>query len=214
MPLEIRATGDWGGAELANVEAVARSVAACFSGFGQESIAILLEPASDEGSQPMTLFAKNAAGEFVVRLNVRGNLWARLAYQFAHEFCHVLANPTTFTFDRFTWIEETLCETGSLFALRSMAKTWAVDPPYPNWRDYASSLADYAAKRISEPAHCLTPGQPFPDWLAGRLPYLEANPGLREDITIIAKELLPLFEKDPSRWRALRYLHSLPRLLP
>jgi hypothetical protein len=94
MTLLIRADqGDWGGAQLTDVEAVAGSAAATFGALHEnESLAIALEPTA---GPPMTLPTTNPAGEFVIRLNVRGNLWARLAYQFAHEFCHVLADPRT-----------------------------------------------------------------------------------------------------------------------
>ncbi|MDP9257787.1 MAG: hypothetical protein M3Q31_14695, partial [Actinomycetota bacterium] len=160
---------------------------------------------------PIALFARNARGEFVVRLNVRGNLWARLVYQFAHELCHVLADPRTFTVDRFTWIEEALCETASLFALERLASDWAETPPYPNWREYAGALADYKAKRVSDPMHSPPPGVPFTTWLAQRLPLLESDAGRRDDNTVIAKGLLPIFAADRGAWRALRYLHSGPR---
>jgi hypothetical protein len=203
--------GDWGGAESSNVEAVARSVATSFSAYDdRESVAILLEPAS-EGHSPAALSATGPSGEFVVRLNVRGRFWARLVYQFAHEYCHVLADPRTFKVDRFTWIEEALCETASLFALRHVSKAWADAPPYPNWRDYSAALARYEAEHVSNHARSLPPGEQFLTWLAQRLPLLEADASRRDDNTIIAKELLPNFEADSAAWRALRHLHTCPR---
>ena len=214
MGLAIQANeGDWGGAQLSDIEAVARSVADSFAAFDEdEVIAIALEPTASKGDPPRTLPGTGPGGS-VVRLNVRGNLWARLAYQFGHEYCHVLADPTT-RLDRdspFAWIEEALCETGSLFALRSMAKEWAVRPPYPNWREYASSLAEYEAEHVSDPIRSLPLGPKFADWLSNRLPLLEADPHRRDDNTIIAKEFLRIFEADRAAWRALRRLHSSPR---
>jgi hypothetical protein len=213
MTLSIRVSqGDWGGAELSNVEAVARSVVAGFHAYDEdESVDILLEPTPGEGDFPMALAVAGPSGEFVVRLNVRGTLWARLVYQFAHEYCHVLADPRTFTFDRSTWIEEALCETASLFALRHVAETWADAPPYPNWREYSVAHARYEAERVSDQARSLAPGEQFTTWLAQRRPLLEADAGRRDDNTIIAKELLPIFEADAAAWRALRYLHGSPR---
>lgn len=80
------------------------------------------------------------ASEAVVWLGTHGRVWAQVAFQFAHEFCHVIADPKTMPWDRFLWIEEAICEAASLFALRCMAKTWAVAPPYPNWQDYSVKL--------------------------------------------------------------------------
>jgi hypothetical protein len=215
MTLAIRANeGNWGGSQLSDVEAVARSAAASFAAFDDdESVAIVLDAAASEDDPPMAITPNEGSDEFVIRLNVRGNVWARLAYQFAHEFCHVLADPRTWPgpSDRFAWIEESLCETASLFALRSMAKAWAIEPPRSNWRDYSASLAEYEIDHTSLPERSLPPGVSLSSWLADRLPHLEANPGSRDDNTIIAKELVPLFEADPAAWRAVRRLHTWPR---
>jgi hypothetical protein len=214
MGVVIRADeGDWGGAQLSDIEAVVRSAADSFATFDDdEMIAITLEPTASEDDPPRTL-SGTGPGRSLVRLNVRGNLWARLVYQFGHEYCHVLADPTTRSDKarRFTWIEEALCETGSLFAIRRMAKRWAINPPYPSWREYASSLAAYEAEHVSHPLRTLPLGARFADWLNDRLPLLETDPYRREDNTIIAKELLRVFETNPAAWRAVRLLHSAPR---
>jgi hypothetical protein len=203
--------GDWGGAQLSDIEAVARSVADNFAAIDDdETIAITLEPTTGEDDPPRTL-SGTGPGRSLVRLNVRGNRWARLAYQFGHEYCHVLADPATYWTDterRFAWIEEALCETGSLFTLRSMAGEWAVNPPYANWRDYSSSLAEYAAAHVSDPRRSLPLGVEFADWLSDRGPLLEADPNRRDDNTIIAKQFLRIFEADRAAWRALRCLHT------
>jgi hypothetical protein len=202
--------GDWGGAQLSDIEAVARSGADSFAAFDDDkAIAITLEPTSSEDDPPRTL-SGTGPGRYVVQLNVRGNFWARLAYQFGHEYCHVLADPTTWSDRqaRFAWVEEALCETGSLFALRSMAKSWAVNPPYSNWRAYASSLEAYEAEHVSDPVRSLPNGVKFTDWFREHMPLLEADPNRRDDNTIIAKKLLRVFEADRTAWRAVRLLHS------
>jgi hypothetical protein len=122
-----------------------------------------------------------------------------------------LADPRTFTVDQFSWIEEVLCETASLFALRRVAKAWADAPPYPNWRDYSAALARYEAEHVAHQARSLPQGEHFATWLAQRRALLEADPRRRDDNTIIAKELVPVFERDATAWRAVRHLHSWPR---
>ena len=193
-----------------DVEAVAYAVAATFARAlpAGETIAILLEPAPRDGDAPMALRAPTPAGEFVVRVNVRGTYWARLVYQFAHEFCHVLANPGTFVLDRVSWIEESLCEAGSLYALRSLADAWAEAPPYPNWRAYSHALAGYEDELAEGGVRALLPGERFPVWLAHHVPLLEADAGRRDDNAIIAKRLLPIFEADGAAWEVLRSLHT------
>ena len=213
MALSLRAVaGDWGGSQPSDVEAVARSAASCFPVFDDgETIAVVIEPTPSHDDPPILLTTPNSAGELVIRLNVRGNLWARLAYQFAHELGHVIADIGTWRGggDRFAWIEEALCETASLYALRSMAETWAAAPPFEQWRDYAPALAAYDAEHRADPARTLPPGVPFSAWLGERLPLFEADAGRREDNTVVARELLPVFERGrPTTWRAVRSLHA------
>ena len=205
--------GRWGDAAPQDVEVVAYAAAATFADACQadETIAILLEPTPGDGDAPMALRARTPSGEFLVRVNVRGTYWARLVYQFAHEFCHVLANPGTFVPDRFAWIEEALCETGSLYALRRLADVWAEAPPYPNWRAYSNALAGYEAELAVGRVRALLPGERFPVWLSQRIQLLQADPNRRDDSAIIARELLPIFEADGGAWEALRWLHTWPR---
>ena len=213
MALSLRAAaGDWGGSQPADVEAVARSVASCFPVFDDdEPIALLIEPTPSHDDPPIVLTTPSSTGELVIRLNVRGNLWARLAYQFAHELGHVIADIRTWRggADRFAWIEEALCETASLYALRSLAATWAVAPPFEQWRDYAPALAAYDAEHTADPARTLPSGVPFNAWLREQLPLLEADAGRRGDNTVVTRELLPVFEQGgPTSWRAVRSLHT------
>jgi hypothetical protein len=128
-----------------------------------------------------------------------------MAYQFAHEFCHILCRfddkhaPTK-------WFEESLCETASLFALRRMAKTWQTDPPYPNWRSYAPHLADYAAKRLDSAK--LPEGKTFAQWYQENAEALRANATDRARNQIVAGVLLPLLEAQPQAWESVSYLNT------
>jgi hypothetical protein len=204
--------GAWGGAPTRDLEEVARSVASAFPVFGvDESISIIAFPAKTDDEPPLAYAARGPAGEYLVRLQIQGCVWAQAAYQFAHEFCHVLADPGTRPDDRFAWIEEVLCEAGSLFALRHMAASWSVTPPYPQWLPYSINLATYANKHVTCVERCLPSDCIFSDWLRARIPLLQVDSIRRADNTIIAKELLPFFERDARSWEAIRYLHAWNR---
>lgn len=73
--------------------------------------------------------AVRSGGSFEIRLNVWGTLWARLAFQFAHEYCHVLADPRSFPLpiDRCCWIEEVICETASLARVLLGISPWRAE---------------------------------------------------------------------------------------
>jgi hypothetical protein len=153
-------------------------------------------------------------GRIAMALSARDTHWAQYAFQFAHEFCHALANyadssrqsiPDTPNAN--LWFEESLCETASLFTLRAMSHTWQVSPPYPAFRTYAPWLTDYAQQRLALPEHRLPAGTSFSDWLRQHQPSLRKDPGHRDWNAIIAAQLLPIFEAEPAGWEAVTFLN-------
>ena len=153
----------------------------------------------------------------VIGLNTGGQYWSQYAFQFAHEFCHALMDHAN-NWRRLwhngdhanQWLEEAFCETASLFALRAMGKTWQTKPPFGNWRDYAKNLTSYAQDRLDDPKHQLPAGKTFAVWLAEVLP-IQRKKWTRENNTIAARQLLPLFEAEPAGWDALPALNLCTR---
>ena len=196
--------GDWGGAPPANVEAVLRSAAdallACVPDHGIALIHV------GGGSGPVVFYQRAADGGYQVRLNTRDTYWAQYAFQFAHEVGHILCGYDAVQSGNH-FLEESICEAASLFALRRMAETWKDRPPYPNWAGYAPHLRRYAQDRID--AAKLPPGQSLADWYRANADALRANATDREKNLVIAAALLPLFEADPtSAWSAVRRLNA------
>jgi hypothetical protein len=164
---------------------------------------------------PINDFRHRADGRIAIGLTSQGNLWAQFAYQFSHEFCHALAGHTNNWKDKWIrgrkanhWLEESICETASLFAIRAMAKSWQTKPPYPNWKDYSEALARYASDMLDNPARRLPEGKSFVDWQREHEPAMRENSNLREKNNIVAVHLLPLFEFNPSGWEAVTF-HNL-----
>jgi hypothetical protein len=165
---------------------------------------------------PITLFL-HQDNRVAIGLNTGAQYWSQYAYQFAHEFCHALMDHSN-DWRRLwhnsehanQWLEESFCETASLFALRAMGKTWQTKPPYPNWRDYGKSLTKYAQDRLDDPKHQLPAGQAFGAWLMEVLP-IQRKKWTRENNTIIAKQLLPLFEAEPAGWDTLQSIKLCKR---
>jgi len=109
---------------------------------------------------PQTDFKRTPSGRIGIGLSARDTHWAQYAFQFAHEFCHALANYSndpqrSVRYPRHAnlWLEESLCETASLFALRAMSRSWRTAPPYPAWRSYAPWFNDYVEHRLALPEH-------------------------------------------------------------
>jgi hypothetical protein len=210
------------------------------AGFGRVNaadIAVVLESAAGEmwrncpsarlsgidvyprSDHPQTNFEREPNGRVAIGLTAKGTRWAQYSFQFAHEFCHTLANfggsqqrlaryPRHANF----WLEESLCEAASLFTLRAMARSWQTAPPFPAWRAYAPWLNAYVEQRLALPEHQLPAGTPFLVWFKESEPALRLNPALRDRNTIIAIHLLPLFEAEPRGWETVLFLNrGLPR---
>src|SRR3954451_8995327 len=74
---------------------------------------------------PQTDFECMSSGRIGIGLTAQDTHWAQYSFQFAHELCHVLVNYSNSSgrlvrCPRYAnlWLEESLCETASLFTLR------------------------------------------------------------------------------------------------
>ena len=164
---------------------------------------------------PQTDSIRAAGNRIAIGLTARDNHWAQYSFQFAHEFCHALANYSNSSrplvrYPRHAnlWLEESLCETASLFALRAMGRSWQTDPPHSAWREYAVWLNSYANERLAMAKNRLPPGTQFSIWFRENQSLLRHSPTERSRNTIIATQLLPIFEAEPRGWEALAFLNS------
>jgi hypothetical protein len=159
---------------------------------------------------PITLYQRNDRGEIVMRLDTEKSYWSQYAYQFAHEFCHVLCGYRQ-SYQGNRWFEEVLCETASLYVMRSMSRTWKTAPPFEHWQDYRDSLRDYVDDIVRK-RHRLHEiyAQGLPEFYRAHQAELERNPVSWELNGAMAVVLLHVFEEQPDRWEAVRWLNSTP----
>ncbi len=205
--------GGWGKASPKDVRAVLFSTAneiwSHCAGQSFKPLRVYRRP-----DHPQTDFIPDWRGRIRIGLNTSDGHWAQMAFQFGHEFCHALAQHSEIAKHGWhpvrhanLWFEESLCECASLFVLRRLATTWLQQPPYEVWRSYAPAMGAYASDRLAKPEHQLPPGATFPQWFRDNEPALRADANLREKNVIIARQLLPLFEADPSGWPSVCYLN-------
>src|ERR1035437_8278493 len=86
---------DWDEARPEDIREVCLSVAHCFDpAIAEKPLeALRVEPArSLFPPVPLTRFKRVETGQVAIEIAVRGRNWNQLAYQFGHEFFHVLAN--------------------------------------------------------------------------------------------------------------------------
>lgn len=157
---------------------------------------------------PVALYDRGPGGEYLVRLHASGAGWPLYVYEFAHELCHVLSNHDAHAETRKhnQWFEETLCETASLYALQAMAQKWELSA-VPERAALAPRLRRFYDALLAERNRELPAGTTLAGWLALHEPQLRGNPYIREKNDLVAKQLLPFFQQDPRRWRALAYLN-------
>ena len=122
-------------------------------------------------------------------------------YQFSHELCHVLTNFDRHKGHKHRWFDESLCELASLFVLHRLAELWKAQPPeaIPDAAGFAPNHHAYAERTAAR--HPRISRDLLPEWLAGNLPKLEANPYARKLCGTIAVALLDSFRADPVLWR-------------
>lgn len=196
----------WGDAPVRDLRAVFDSAASVlWAYFSDRKLEPIFITRTHTG--PMVHFERNYRKEIVMDLDSEGTHWSQFAYQFAHEFCHVLAG-----FDQDgtsnLWFEETLCETASLFTLRHMAEQWRAVPPFPNWKSYAHALEDYGegVKKSRE----AIPQPRLAEYYRKHAAQLRANPTLRDLNGAMSLVLLEMFEQIPGSWEAVSWLNSRP----
>jgi hypothetical protein len=217
--LDLSIADGFGGASAADIKAVLRSAAEALwkhcPNTRWEVPGFYIYPSSD---YPICINDHRPDGRIAIGLTTKGNHWSQFAFQFAHEFCHALAGHSNDWKKAWIkgckanhWIEESLCETASLFALRAMGRTWPVAPPYPNWKGYAAALTKYAQDRLDKSAQDLPAGKTFAEWFRENEAALRLKGSLREKNNVVAMQLLPLFEARPSGWEAVTFYNLGPR---
>ena len=203
--------GGFGGASAADITAVLQSAAGELFRYspGTHFPSIDVYHRADH---PQTDSRRAAGNRIAIGLTARDNHWAQYSFQFAHEYCHALINYSNdergLTRDRRyanLWLEESLCETASLFTLRALSRSWLIAPQYAAWRNYAPWFFAYAQERLALPEHHLPAGTSFVVWFRANEPALRQDSTRRDRNTIIAAQLLPIFEKEPRGWGALAF---------
>jgi hypothetical protein len=188
---EIEVSGEWGGARIQDVHAVVSSARDAItegvkiSAAGPTCIRVRGVP---KRKCPIVLAHDAPDGSATMLLTVEGLRWDQIAYQFGHEFGHILANSWTSTAlprPPSHWLEEAIVEALTLYGLFQLTSRWLRRPPYPNWTRYAINLKRYAENRLTTlRAH--ENFQAFsdssPTWFAAGRPSLEAAVALDEEI--------------------------------
>ena len=153
---------------------------------------------------PMVAFDKVMDDRTLILLSsVRGSLWAKIAYQLSHELCHVHANYAAQRDHTFKWLEESLCELASICNLLKMSQSWTQSPPLEFMAGYAPDIDEYVQNVIAD----IDRPEQFVEWVQENLHLLKGDSCLRGENSIVALNLMPIFLRDNTAWKAVGYLN-------
>jgi len=196
---------DWGAARRDDIRLLLDDVASHIVRELRDPFDATIRVMNLPGQPPRAFFRRPGDTAWAVNLTARNRHWSQFAYQFGHEFCHVLSGHDRLRCNPNNWFHESLCEFSSIFVLRRMAERWPIDPPYPNWADYSASLSDYARSQEAKHENAAPTGS-FSAWLMANENEMRQNPYLRDRNGVVALRLLPVFEQTPQGWNAVRRL--------
>lgn len=207
----IRVEGDgWGTPDRTVVTEILHSVAHEILPRWPEKLTAAIVVTHTDGN-PIALYDRGEHGEYLVRLHARGERWHLYVYEFAHEFCHLLSNHDANTgagMPRHNqWLEESICEASSLFALQAVAVRWRGAAPGSPWPARAHMLQRFHDELMAEEHRRWPAGVSVVEWLHDNEAALRRDPYQREQNDRVAKLLLPCFERDPAAWGALSFLN-------
>ena len=165
------------------------------------------------GPPAVWLHTEESSTAWVI-VHIGERAWSQLAYQFGHEFGHVMANswqPIAKPMLPCQWIEEGLVEAFSIRGLGRLAASWKTNPPFAGDSAYGDSIADYRQniiQRYSVMAEQLGTTSDTAKWFADNRAKIEASG--REFMGPTSLIVLSEYERAPSCVEALGALNRWP----
>ena len=202
----------WGPAPTSNIKTLCENVALHFQEKLRDEHKVNGQLTIVYSAEGPIAFYQSAFGggpdEYKVGLTVTDTYWNQYAYQFGHEFCHIMQNHDTISKNNPNiWFHESICMMASIWVLREMGETWAYRPPYPNWVSYRRFLTSYADRNMERPG--VQYAGTAAAWLDEWEDYLRDKSNNFTDhllVTQLSSKFLPIFEENPEAWNAVRQM--------
>jgi hypothetical protein len=166
-PLEL--AGDWGGSPpeaAARVLARMREVSLAGVRLLSDQQPAALRVDEHTSGPPAIWLHKDPPKVAWIIVDIGARDWCKLAYQFGHEFGHVLCNswgPQAKPQPPSQWLEEALVEAFSIRGLGLLAASWEANPPFAGDAAFAGAIRQYRADLIEQYG-----SEPVPDGDVGR----------------------------------------------
>jgi hypothetical protein len=202
--------GGWGAADEGDITRVLTLVASVLAPAFPHHAGDTIEVAYSSAG-PHAMFERQPDGAYRVYLDVQDTRWDQFAYQFSHEYCHVVTNVEQRAHQSAAlrgtqWFEEAMCEAVSLLALDRVAVRWGIAPPEPEWRGYASAFRDYARLLNGQAHRRLPSGASLREWYASNRVNLQFDPYQRGKNELVASALFDWLRSSDDALEAIGYL--------
>ena len=209
--------GDWGKIKPNEIAILLQDTAYHINRLLRTPFQEKLQIEPSQVDHPKVLYRESPEEPYIIWLSVKDHYWCQFAYQFAHEFCHVLSGYDRIRDNPNKWFHEAICELASMFTIQCMAVRWSTHPAFPGRKDYAASLNEYGKGLRNKQEAQLPSNMSLNRWLSLNEGELRAapiyHPDQRSNQILVASQLLPIFEKTPGGWNAIRKLPNSTCLL-
>ncbi|MCL1910243.1 MAG: hypothetical protein FWG05_04840 [Kiritimatiellaeota bacterium] len=161
------------------------------------------------GPWPIAMAEPAPGGERIIAINTYSPAPYEIVYQFSHEYCHMFAKHWTLSYGHQNmWLQESICELASLWALYKIGDEWIADVENEKRVEDGKGMKSIVANRFTVLPQFETP-EKFREWLETKLPilYKWSKPEDFMPNRIIATHLLKLFLTDPKFWQIVPYIN-------
>ncbi|MEZ9171300.1 hypothetical protein AB4122_07540 [Vibrio cyclitrophicus] len=209
--MAIKIIGDgWNVPSIESTQVLADFVYEIFSDFiGYELESdIIVENDLGQG-YPLAHYEKKDGNWQITLSCASGTHWAQVAYQLAHEVCHLYCNHAQCRGHKHKWLEESFCECASIAVLDKLGFAWAASKmsrfnPY-----YGQSVLDYIADVKDSVIQKIDSHEDFILWLLANIQQLESSSTLRDLNRVVALYLyLSLLNETPNNWLSVTSLNK------
>ena len=211
LTITVESNTGWGGSPTSNIKRLCENVALHFQENLRDEHKIDGRLTIVYRSQgPVTFYRTFFGGdpdEYKLGLKVTGNFWAQYAYQFGHEFCHIMHNHDDMKNSRNYWFNEAICELAAVWVIFEMGETWAHRAPYQNWVGWRHNLTSYAQGLIDNPeAQYTSTGAEWLERWEDSMRNKTPDAFTYARVSQLSYKFLDIFQDNPEAWNAIRQM--------
>ena len=196
---------NWGATSLTAIHGVLMSV-----------FDVLVDALGRHPSEPIEVghcpgehfLAVNQTRPYRMYLSAWNRYWSKYAYQFGNLLCRILTGHDPHQEHKYRWLQDSICEAASLYALHRIAETWVERPPRAVYRakEFAPSHEAYAKSIRRE--YALAAETVVGQSLRQSREGLETSRHRNDLAGILVCDLLEIFQNAPNLWKDCAALAS------